>query len=501
MELVSTFLENILVVENASTAQSKENHPVAIDASSPSTMRLDKGVAQPTPGTLSSYWYLENDPKKASNLLTDKLMEKVLSVMMETDLELTPRLQKRMKIHKTRPPLSMNLMTVNSQQMAQKTLPLFELFDDMELLFTWQNPYYTVGFALLATHMILWPYLMTAIPSFVLIKKFMVPSFLKLYPPDPSVVDGVFWELNPIPYDGPPLSKYEPPKPISIYSREYLMNFTDMQNQQVGYVRLYDLLVSWGQHYFLFADQDVSCVVFFILIGTIVWNLTFLPYLVPLILYNMPWKMCAICYLWAIILFNHPAVKNRILDSLATEEARVTRLDQTVKAENFLVRILASEDRLEHILRQVEVYELQRLGSGSIWEPIGFTSTFYATNHPLRILHDDDEAHSSDVSVVADDEHIFRKATLAEIKPPKFYDFVDEPWTIDLEASAWVNANFIMDLVSVDADEKWVYDFVGDESLPVYRRRRWVRNCKRTFVRPTKDETDTLSRSISQILA
>ena len=78
--------------------------------------------------------------------------------------------------------------------------------------------------------------------------------------------------------------------------------------------------------------------------------------------------------------------------------------------------------------------------------------------------------------------NIFRKATLSEVKPPRFWRFAEQQWQIDLDPVLWVNANYIMDLVNVDTDEKWVYDYVDNEDScdgQVFRRRRWVRQCVR----------------------
>lgn len=588
MELVSSFFENILVVE----ADKDEAGSIAAGTAQPKEVAAPDQETAPQPPeqppvaeapVYSSFWYLEDDPRKASNQLTEKLMEKVLNVVINTENRASGGIDERLAVHRTRPPFSVNLMTTNSTNLAQKISPVFEMIDGTILFFCWYNSVYTIGMLMVITHLILNPYLCATVPAFVLLKRFLVPSYLKLYPPDPSVLDSTLWARNPIPHEGPPLRKYEPPRPPSQLSREFLMNFTDLQNQMVVYVRLYDAVVSWGQHYFLYENANLSAVVFALLVGSIVFDLAVLPYVVPLVLPYIPWKLLAIAFVWGSVGICHPVARNKVLDRWHTEEARVARLDSTDRTEKYLMSFIDDNPPTE-VVREVEMFELHRLSARKIWEPVGFTADFYTLNHPQRILDAESEeacasrrwstaeksransvistgskvstksgtvasaatstvdsdttegdapsdaggdtptdtenthAHATDESVLdalmaRDMEEgtvlpIPHKATMAEIQPPEYWQFTASPWQIDLNPHAWVTQNCIMDLVSVDTDEKWVYDFVDQGETPdtqVYRRRRWVRPCTRekataapvVTTAPSSRSSEWLSKTLS----
>lgn len=520
MDLVSKMLENIITAElpdpdEPSSAQANiaERRTSGSSAEHPDPALATQTVQSPQ---YSSFWYLDDDPLKAPNQISEKVMEKLISLVIKPETQPSPGLEERMEIHRQRPPFSMNLMVTNSTQLAQKTSPMFEVFDTAIMIFGWYNPFCTVGLVMLVTHAILNPYLVGAFPSFLLLKKFLVPSYLRLFPPDSSLVDGLYILRNPIPYDGLPLDKYEPPKVISQYSREFLMNFADLQNFQVGYIRMYDALVDWGQHYFLFEDQKLSTVVYLGVLVAAIANVVLMPYLVPLLVAYLPLKFLSVTSVWCVVGMCHPLIKDKILDRFHTEDARLRRLDRTDKLENLLMRLVGEDTVTDHT-RQVEIFELQKLDSDNIWAPVGFADTFYGLNHPSRVVsisEDLSEGECSDeegekehdqttLDEQIDDEnadlHFRRKATLAEIKPPRNWVFSDVRWCIDLEPMVWVNDNCVMDLVSVDADEKWVYDFVDGGESPdghIYRRRRWVRECKRENV-AARRKRDSVVRPVS----
>ncbi|SGZ56385.1 CIC11C00000003872 [Sungouiella intermedia] len=534
MDLVSKMLENIMVVQSPTSDHTSNHDALATDigakrTSVSSTEQLESAPpAQMVQSSqYSSFWYLDDDPLKAPNQLSEKLMERVMSLIVGPETEGSLGLEGRMDIHKTRPPFSVNLMATNSTQLGQKSGPIFEMIDTVLMIVGWYNPFFTVGSGMLMTHVILNPYLASAIPTALLLKKFLIPSYLKLYPPDSSLVDGLNILHNPIPYDGPPLDKYEPPKVCSQYSRQFLMNFADLQNFQVGYIHLYDALVDWGQHYFLFEDQKLTTAVYLALLAMSAGNLISLPYIVPLIVRYFPVKLCFVIMLWLAIALCHPKIVDRILDHVQSEDARLARLDRVVKFENQLMKVLANDDDLEDELREVEIFELHRLDKNNMWKPVGFSTTFYALSHPSRVLsigedelkdddpkehektfldeeNEDEDYDVNEVSVshieeLDPDAHFSRKATLADIKPPRNWVFTNSPWAIDLEPTEWVKDNCIMDLVSVDDEEKWVYDFVDGTESPdgnIYRRRRWVRNCKRENI-AAKRKQETRASSIS----
>lgn len=533
MDQVTNFLESIIAVElpgAASAEQQGENmkvpSPLKARRSSSSITSTEK---HPNSANVSSFWYLEDDHKKVANQMTDKLIESVLNVIIDPSLVGPSTGNSRYEIHQTRPQFSINLMTLNSIKFAQRISPVFSAIDDATYMMCWKDPYLTIGILLMATLVVLHPVLVTVIPPFMLLKYLLIPSYLKLHLPDPLFVDDKFTFQNPIPADGAPLDKFEPPKPVPQLSREFIMNFTDMQNHLVPYIRLYDAAIGWGQHYFLFEDANLSTVVFLILWVVIIVNLFLFPLILPALTRIVSPRLLLIVVLWAFIGGLHPHIRGKLLDHLYTEEARVSRLNKTDHLETRLMGALVPEQDsiVAEELRQVEVFELHRLSRKHIWEPIGFTNSFFTLNNPIRIRHVASAAEEKHEIIAspskpedeAEEKMVFpelpRKATLSEIKAPENWKFETSEWQIDYEPMAWVSANFIMDLVSVDTDEKWVYDYVEGDKAPdgyTYRRRRWTRNCHRESTAERKareiqqlgasslSHTDRLGKTISTLL-
>lgn len=506
MEQVSKYLDTIIAVEEAPDATSSPAKSPRRSVTLESIHSLDKPDPPNFAGDASKYpkfWYLEDDQKKVSTQLSDKLIEKVLSVIIVADLPSLLGSGVRARMHKTRPPLSVALISANTTQMAQKTSMVFYTLDLATYVVAWVNPWQTVGALLMYTLMVLNPYLCTAVPPLVLVLLFLYPSYMEMYRPDPLVVDPRFLSRNPIPHDGAPLAKYEPPKAISQFSQEFLMNMTDLQNYMVAYVRLYDMLSAFGLHYFFFEDPTLSSAVVLILIATAALNVLLMPTLVPLFVRYVPVKALVIALGWAFVGSFHPKVRDTLLDLYATEEARLLRLDRINRIENAVMSMLVHADDEHEPHREVEVFELCTLRKHGTWELIGFTPDFMALNHPQRHLdeildgsddEDDDESlaeksgpadvpetASAETTASVTDCNILHKATLAEVRPPKHWRFADEPWQIDLDPAAWVQASFILDLVTVDDEEKWVYDSgdAGQQDKHVFRRRRWTRRCVR----------------------
>lgn len=506
MDLFSAVHENMLVAEQAKAAdemvaQSElhgvekelDNQPKEVKEAAKEAVETHKKASD---AAISPYWYLDDETRRA-NQFSDRIMEKLLSVMIVNELDGPLKLlPMRMAMQKQRPPFSMSVMNTNSTQLAQKASPMFEGFDAIFMCLTWYNPNFTVGMLLIITHAILKPQLFVLfLPALVLVK-YMFPSYLKLYPSDETFVDGVYLERNPIPHLGKPLGKYEAPKPAPMYSKEYLMNFTDMQNQIIPYIRLHDSLLEWGQHYFLFEDQKLSTLVFLTLTFIIAFNLYILPVVTSLILSIISIQAIAIIATWAMFISCHPVVQNKLLDMLDTEEARLARLDKTDRAEKYLMRYI-DDTADDEIFCETEVFELQQYNHKlRQWKPVGYSKEFFSLNHPDRLLKDDTNADDLFDSTI--EEHGITSglqivAALTGIKLPLGWKFLKQSeWTIDLDPHLWVDDNCIMDVVSVDIDEKWVYDAVNEEADgqgPVFRRRRWYRYSQRRKVAKKTGQT------------
>lgn len=518
MDLYSNVLENMLVAEQTKAADDMVAQSGLLDTETAlqkepekaegAAKRVAEEHSKAVESPISSYWYLDDDTTRANQQFSDRIMEKLLSVMIVDEVDGQQKLlPMRTAMQKERPPFSMSVMNTNSTQLAQKASPMFEGFDAIFMCFSWHNPYYTVGILLLITHAILKPQLFALfLPAFILVR-YMFPSYLRLYPSDNTFVDGRYLKRNPFPHTGKALGKFKSPKPAPMYSKEYLMNFTDMQNHIVPYIRLHDSLIEWGQHYFLFEDQKLSTIVFLILLFLIGFNLYILPIVTPLILRVVSIQAILIALTWAVFISSHPVVNNKILDLLETEEARLARLDRTDKAEKYLMTYIsdAPEDELKC---ELEIFELQQYNlTAKAWKPVGYTKDFYSLNHPDRILKsEENDGGENDLFDAPFDEHaeprVVLVATLSEIRAPLGWKFVDSRWSIDLDPHLWVVDNCIMDLVSVDDEEKWVYDAVVKEDEPagnIYRRRRWYRYSQRQAInKKGKEKAETEQQDLHE---
>ncbi|KAM9887740.1 hypothetical protein OXX79_013409, partial [Metschnikowia pulcherrima] len=108
MNQVSSFLENIIAVEDnqnpvparPSSEQARRpssasmeipvlDNPDSDTDSDAETAEADspKDPLVTHQGKVADFWYLEDDQKKVQNQLTDRIMEKVLSVMLSTELQ------------------------------------------------------------------------------------------------------------------------------------------------------------------------------------------------------------------------------------------------------------------------------------------------------------------------------------------------------------------------------------------------------------------------------
>lgn len=347
MELLSSIFENMLVADPTISPEEMNTDAVIHDTGkkqdamaklTETAKNLGEKDAEVLVSPISSYWYLEDNTQRANHQLSDRIMEKLLSVVIvneaDGDLKILP-IRKEMQKH--RPAFSMSIMNTNSTQLAQKASPMFEGMDAIIMCMTWHNPFFTSAILLLGTHAILKPVLFLLFPALLVLVRFMFPSYLKLYPSDNTFVDGKFLERNPFPHPGKPLGTYELPKPAPMYSKEYLMNFTDMQNHIIPYIRLHDAVIEWGKHYFLFEDEKLSTLVFLTLVFIIAFNTCILPSFIPMILRIVPLKAMEMVALWTVFICCHPKIQNKLLDTLDTEEARLARLDMTDRLEKYLM--------------------------------------------------------------------------------------------------------------------------------------------------------------------
>lgn len=500
-------------------------------------------ASNPAIRSISRIWnYDSNDEsKKSANIISDKLVERIIAMLIPETVDELKLMTDRVWMQNERPPLSVNLMSRNSTQLHQRLLSVYAFMDSLVMFLSWYNPCYTLGVLMVLTHTILNPYLLGAFPMFWVVCRVLIPHYLVLYPPDRSLtVNNNFMETNPVPYDGlAPLHAYKVPKPVPQFSREFILNLTDTQNHMIFYIRTYDFLLWLTNDYLFFKDEDVSTAVFVGLTLCMVGYMAVVPLLAPFFWRFFPFKLVFVGSLWFTVGLFHPYFADHVLDMLLNEESRISFLNRSNKVENFVLSFLvsASADATgDEAFREVEVFELQFMNSKTkMWELYGYSADFYALNNPIRKLNlnlfaeyeekernnanhgtekpinkkavkEDVDANDEDTETETETDsnqepstgprinyhRIDKTLALTAVKAPLDWQFCDPVWLLDLAAADWVTSNFIEDLVSIDGDEKWVYDFTAgtSEASGVYRRRRWTRRCTRAKLRKEAEERE-----------
>lgn len=447
MEQVTTFFENILTVENEA--------------------ELDKRI---------------KSGKRSNTFLGDKLMEKLVSMIIPVNIEHQSIINDRIEMQKTRPPLSVNTMSNNSVLLFQRLTNTFILFDNIFKFFNWYNPYYTVGVMLVMTHLILNPYLLAVLPVFLVINNILVPHYLLVHPPDTS-----FLQHNLTPDLGPQLHEATIPKPVPQFSQEFILNVTDVQNHMIYFIQTYDFLVWLTKDYLYYKNEDLTTVVYLMMMGLMVGIYLVLPHFIAILLSHITIvKLIGIISLWMTMIMMYPTNRTIMINNMVNEDTRIYWLSKINHVENQIIQwflVACDQDpSIQQTLRLVEIFEFQKFNRVyNSWEPIGFTNEFYSLNHPLRKLNSRLFKDEDVEEIIEEEQHIRipRVSKLELVKPPPTWELVNNNWIIDYCPQTWVTNNLINELVSIDNDEKWVYDFNDENSQEIFRRRRWVNLCKR----------------------
>lgn len=390
-------------------------------------------------------------------LMTDTLIEKIMKMALPPTTEMgVDNLETRIAAAKERPNLSVQIMSRNFVLMNSRLSLPFTLVDEVNKIFEWSNPAYTISVVLIYSYVVLKPIpTMTSIPVFYLLFGVMVPQFLYIHKPNSSP----YLDTNQKPADGPPLRKAEIPKPVPELSQEFILNLTDLQNRLILYVRTYDFLNSILAKFAFFTDEKLSTMAFVLLLFIGVINALFMDYFTNF----MPLKGILLVLGWSFVIIMHPHNRERFFSTLYSEETRLKLLALTNKYESLVKEQLRYMEAREH--RMVAVYEIQRFKHCKEWVPVGYSSDDFTLFSKLRISQEKIEDHCS--------------LSLEEVKPPVDWDWLDDTnWALDLKPTEWLEDGFV-EYVDVDLGTKWVYDLNVDGTRGGYRRRMWTNLCVR----------------------
>jgi hypothetical protein len=412
-------------------------------------------------------------PAARQSVLADKLMEKMLAMVIPVNASTSggqTALNERLGMQKTRPALLVNVMTKNSIQLVQRLLAVFAALDAAVRFCLWRSPAYTLALLLAATHLILRPVLLTVVPLAYVLFAVMVPHYMAVYAPERVA----HLARNPVPallrVDRPTV-----PHPVPELSREFIVNLTDLQNYMLVYVVAFDWITWVTRDYLYFVDEEVLSLVFLAVAAAMAWQVAVFPRVLPVVVAHVPIRLGLVAALWAGAALLHPAVRNKVLEWAHDEETRLWAVLWEMRVRRAAGVARRPPEAPE--AREAEIFEVQRL-AGRVWEAVGFSPDFFSVNNPHRKLREGLFAEpepapeappappelESDAEAAAPSYHIPLATQLADIKPPVDWEFRDR-WKLDLDVSEWVARNYISDVVHVDTDEKWVYDVLTPEEL------------------------------------
>lgn len=413
------------------------------------------------------------DPSSSlQQMMTDTLVEKIIKMALPPTSDYSRiNIEERTVFSKTRPSMSVQVMSNNFIQMNSRLSIPFIMINEVILLMSWENIPYTLSILLVFTFAILKPLVtLTAGPLFYILFGVMVPKYMYVH--KPNIIEGL--KCNNTPAQGPPLRKPVIPEPVPELSQEFVLNLTDLQNHMLLYVWLYDAINSSFEHFAYFVNEQISCLVFIILLFVALINLLYIEDIVKWI----PLKFVLVLAIWAFAIMMHPKNRELILKTLHSEDTRLRVLTLVSSYESFINQHLRYVEAKE--VKMVSVYEIQKYREKyKEWRTVGFSTDDYCLFSDLRIKEQDISQHCAKL--------------LDDVLPPIDWEWQEgSSWVLDLNPNEWVEDNFIQN-VDIDTETKWVYDVDFDGFRGKYRRRRWNNTVARVVESKENRDASTLN--------
>ncbi|AMD22530.1 HHL240Cp [Eremothecium sinecaudum] len=403
-------------------------------------------------------------------LLLDRLVEKVINIAIPSPADdAEGKIGSRVEAGKNRPGLSVPIMSRNFVQMNARLSFPFKMLNEVIRVLNWENPAYTLSIAALLSFVVLKPVpMLSSGPLLYILFVVMVPSYLNTHRPEPWDELGT---SNPIPATGPPLKEVEIPKPVPEFSKEFLLNLTDLQNHMVLYVIAYDFIDAFLVKFAFFKDENISAATFMTLFLVSVFNLLYMDTLYKWI----PFKLFILAFGWSFIILLHPNFRDSFLGYFYSEETRIRLLTFSNNLEKLVNEYWDHYEPREN--RQAAIFEIQKFNKqAKAWETVCYSPDDFTLLAKSRIAQQSLESTA---------------LSLSDVKAPQEWEWISKyDWVLDLDPRKWVNEGIVQH-VDVDTETKWVYDLSYDGNRGQYRRRRWIRLCTRIRQLDTmKDSND-----------
>lgn len=525
-----------------------------------------------------------------SSTYADKFMERIISMAIPTTTTSSKReldrVTNRIEMQKSRPQLSMQVMSKNSILLLQRLSIPFESIDTVLKFINWENPSITITVMLFISLCILKPINFLTVPLFYICFEIIIPAYMVQNPNIDESVDG--WEN-------------ELPKPVNEFSREFLLNVTDLQNHMLLYVHMWNFINAWCWKLFYFKDEILTWFIFVSLLSVgiflQVFGMSIITMFFPYI------KLLIVILSWCAIIALHPSNRSAVLERFFSEELRLKTMSTLNYYEAKLIKELdLNSSKME--IRQLEVFELQVFSEETkTWQFACYSNDLHPPNSHIRLnnlpiegtllldsinapdgwkfvnnnkftesnnrfntetevklnadlkatekdkskkhlifdheknkilkqkrrhmkrakkLNKKQRRHSQDILINRHSESVKSKLSIEKRKQSNDFNNVlldplildkylveqmdtgiqHDGWYMDLCPSKWVNDNYLIDVLEVDEDTKWVYDLViMGNGVSAYsaglgvtngklrrhrgdvRRRRWTRYVVREIVK------------------
>ncbi|KAH3684838.1 hypothetical protein WICPIJ_004191 [Wickerhamomyces pijperi] len=400
-----------------------------------------------------------SDSTQQSNFMMDKIIERFITMALPATNEetSTARIQRRIDQMECRPSLSVQLMSRNFIQLNSRLSLPFEFINEVLNFLSWKTPSLTLTWLVVITNLIICPSYVVTVSLLVFILIPMSRSFYDIYQPlsDPKLNPGPLSELSPFPVRNPHFVK-----PPTEFTREFLINVTDLQNHMLIYIHVWNFVTfKLINRYGNFSNELVSSVLFVSLLSFSLLLYVFgdfariaLPFM----------KALGIVSLWLVVYSFHPNNKDFILDFLLSEELRI----KLQKSTNDLERALNSEFVFDQpsgdMVYEIEIFEIQMLDEETNeWKFSRFSDDPLTSKSLPRLAHTESYVHN-----------------ISKVNPPDNFQFsANSKWNIDLQSpEVWLQDHLIdANGVRFDVDTKWVYDAEVEDEGQTFRRRRWIR--------------------------
>lgn len=444
----------------------------------------------------------------SSSQMMDKFMERLISMALplpssvsSTSGAMDATVLARAEMQKTRPPLSIPVMSRNSILLLQRLSVPFEVIDTCIKLINWVDPLWNITLGLVLTLAVLKPINFVTLPLAYVCFQVILPAYC-------AKTEG----------------KWTEPKPVSQFSREFLLNVTDLQNHMLLYVDTWDYLLRVAKRTVFFVDERLTWLVFVTLVATIgvleAFGTSILWFFGPF------FKLVAVIVLWIALVSLHPQLRLKFLTRIHDEELRLRTLSLLNKLDDVLVKDVELDLTPERTLKLFAIFELQvwnaTLGTwqfgcfsndaypinshvrknnigfkgaellSSIVPPSGFQWTNGACEDPDSSFH----IINSDVGKLAKTKRRRRRTESKRKLKPFLRDggslgIHREGWALDLDPALWVQDAIVGSVVTIDEETKWVYD--EENASMRIRRRRWLRLAQddKGLESETEDEDET----------